>query len=51
MMWEIYKTICTVFVTGVVGIGVVFGLLMSLICLTDVVKEKVVAKKRKGETK
>lgn len=47
MMWEIYKNICTVLVTGVIGIGVIFGLLISLICLIDTVHENVLAKKEK----
>lgn len=47
MAWEIYKTICAVFVTGIMGIGSVIGLLISVICLIDTVNEYVVAKKEK----
>ena len=46
MACEIYKTICTVFVTGIVGIGVILYLVMAVIGMIDTVKENVVAKKK-----
>ena len=47
MVLEIYKTICTVLVAVVVGIGVILWLVMAVVGMIDTVKEDVLAKKRK----